>query len=205
MLAAGFVVNIKNSHALDVETPSPCGMVSKDSSKKRAHDRCDTPDGPEQSEDEGSLLQGYWRILESENTVAAICRNLRVSEMMTKQPEKIPATPVPATALPPMRTELEVATPHIREPSSKTKMATKKLHLICTSFSRGIPADYFREKTNIENLVYPAKTRHQSCTRQEVRAPVPSHIPNTFELIRDSRNRRANNRLIKRDEKDGEK
>lgn len=48
---------------------------------------------------------------------------------MTRAPEKIPATPHPAIALPPIRVELLGATPHIREPSSNTKIAARKAHL----------------------------------------------------------------------------
>ena len=55
--------------------------------------------------------------------------DLLVNEKITKPPEKIPATPVPATALPPIRTELDGATPHISDPTSKMNIAVKKLHL----------------------------------------------------------------------------
>jgi len=48
---------------------------------------------------------------------------------ITKDPEKIAATPIPATALPPIRIELVGAIPHISEPNSKMKMAIRKLHL----------------------------------------------------------------------------
>jgi len=49
---------------------------------------------------------------------------------MTKAPEKIPATPQPATALPPTRVGLFGATAHINDPTSKTKIAARKDHLI---------------------------------------------------------------------------
>jgi hypothetical protein len=54
-----------------------------------------------------------------------------VIEIMTRAPEKIPATPIPATALPTIKTVLEGATAQMREPISKMKTAAKKAHLTC--------------------------------------------------------------------------
>jgi hypothetical protein len=56
--------------------------------------------------------------------------NVPVREMMTKAPEKIPATPQPATALPPTRVGLLGATAHNNDPTSKTTIAARKDHLI---------------------------------------------------------------------------
>jgi hypothetical protein len=50
-------------------------------------------------------------------------------EMMTKAPEKMPATPMPAMALPTMRAVLDGATAQTNEPTSKMKMATRKVYL----------------------------------------------------------------------------
>jgi hypothetical protein len=47
-----------------------------------------------------------------------------------RAPEKMPAEPTPATALPMMRTIELGATPQIKLPSSKTPIATKYTHLI---------------------------------------------------------------------------
>ena len=52
-----------------------------------------------------------------------------VIEMITKAPEKIPATPIPAMARPTIKAVLVGATPQIKEPTSKRVMATKKAHL----------------------------------------------------------------------------
>jgi hypothetical protein len=46
--------------------------------------------------------------------------------MITKAPEKIPPTPMPATALPTISATLDGATAHISDPSSKTEIAVKK-------------------------------------------------------------------------------
>lgn len=48
--------------------------------------------------------------------------------MMTSAPEKIPATPIPATARPTIRTVLDGATAHINDPSSKRKTAHRNAH-----------------------------------------------------------------------------
>jgi hypothetical protein len=52
-----------------------------------------------------------------------------VIEIMTRAPEKMPATPIPATALPTIKTVLDGATAQIREPTSKIKTAARKAHL----------------------------------------------------------------------------
>lgn len=49
-------------------------------------------------------------------------------EMMTKAPEKMPATPIPAIARPTIKTELEGATPQIKDPISNMPTAVKKDH-----------------------------------------------------------------------------
>jgi hypothetical protein len=54
------------------------------------------------------------------------------AEMMTSAPEKIPAVPMPATALPTMRAVLDGAIAHTKEPSSNMKIATRKLYLTWT-------------------------------------------------------------------------
>lgn len=59
-------------------------------------------------------------------TMGLFC-NGREYAIMTSAPEKIPPTPIPAIALPTMSAVLEGATPHIKEPSSKTPMAHKKI------------------------------------------------------------------------------
>lgn len=51
--------------------------------------------------------------------------------MITKAPEKIPATPIPAMARPTIKTVLDGATAQIREPISKIRTAIKKPHLTC--------------------------------------------------------------------------
>lgn len=50
------------------------------------------------------------------------------SDMMTSPPENIPATPIPATALPTMRTTLDGATAQINEPISNSTTAPRKPH-----------------------------------------------------------------------------
>jgi hypothetical protein len=50
--------------------------------------------------------------------------------MITKAPEKIPPTPIPATALPIISVTLDGATAHISDPNSNTKIAPKKTVLI---------------------------------------------------------------------------
>jgi hypothetical protein len=55
--------------------------------------------------------------------------NVLEKDMITKAPENMPATPQPATALPPMRVGLLGATAHISDPNSNTNIATKKAHL----------------------------------------------------------------------------
>jgi hypothetical protein len=51
--------------------------------------------------------------------------------MITKAPEKIPATPIPAMARPTIRTVLDGATAQIRDPISKIRTAIKNPHLTC--------------------------------------------------------------------------
>lgn len=48
---------------------------------------------------------------------------------MINAPEKMPAPPTPAIALPAIKTEEELAAPQIKEPTSKMMMATRKVHL----------------------------------------------------------------------------
>jgi hypothetical protein len=52
-----------------------------------------------------------------------------VMEIITRAPEKIPATPIPAIARPTIKTVLEGATAQIKLPISKIRTATKKAHL----------------------------------------------------------------------------
>lgn len=56
-----------------------------------------------------------------------------VKEMMTRAPEKMPATPMPAMARPTMRTVLDGATAQMSEPSSKMQTAVRKPHFTCHS------------------------------------------------------------------------
>jgi hypothetical protein len=49
--------------------------------------------------------------------------------MITRAPEKIPATPIPAIALPTIKTVLDGATAQMSDPISKIKTATRKPHL----------------------------------------------------------------------------
>ena len=56
-----------------------------------------------------------------------VCANV------TSAPVKIPALPRPATARPTMRAVEFGATPHIRDPSSKMKRATRKTDLTLKS------------------------------------------------------------------------
>ena len=51
-----------------------------------------------------------------------------VLEMITRAPEKMPATPIPAIARPTIKTVLEGATPQISDPISKMVTAAKKDH-----------------------------------------------------------------------------
>ena len=51
----------------------------------------------------------------------ALCSGLTATPMMMRAPAKTPATPMPATARPTMSMVEEVATPQMREPSSKMK------------------------------------------------------------------------------------
>lgn len=52
---------------------------------------------------------------------------LALKPMMVYAPEPMPAAPTPAMARPTMRATLVGATPQMREPTSKMKMATRKL------------------------------------------------------------------------------
>ena len=53
-----------------------------------------------------------------------------VNDRMTRVPEKIPPTPIPATALPAISVLEFGATAQINDPSSKTKTEARKAHLI---------------------------------------------------------------------------
>jgi hypothetical protein len=55
--------------------------------------------------------------------------------MIMRAPENKPPTPMPAMALPTMRTVLLGATAHIKEPSSKMKIAVKNVPLILNGTS----------------------------------------------------------------------
>jgi hypothetical protein len=46
---------------------------------------------------------------------------------MTKAPENMPPTPMPAIALPTINAVLEGAAPHMMDPSSKTAIATRNV------------------------------------------------------------------------------
>lgn len=48
---------------------------------------------------------------------------------MINAPEKMPAPPTPAIALPAIKTAEELAAPQINEPISKIMMVTRKVHL----------------------------------------------------------------------------
>lgn len=52
-----------------------------------------------------------------------------VIDMITRAPENIPATPIPATALPTIRTVLLGATAQMSDPISKMRTAIRKPHL----------------------------------------------------------------------------
>lgn len=49
---------------------------------------------------------------------------------MTRAPEKMPAEPTPAMALPMIRAMDDGATPHMSEPSSNMPMAMRYTHLM---------------------------------------------------------------------------
>lgn len=51
--------------------------------------------------------------------------------MMTRAPENIPPTPIPATARPTMSAVLDGATAHIRDPNSNMPIAIKKTVRTC--------------------------------------------------------------------------
>ena len=50
--------------------------------------------------------------------------------MMVIPPFMIPAEPSPAIARPPMKSDEELATAHIREPNSKNAKYTRKVYLL---------------------------------------------------------------------------
>jgi hypothetical protein len=58
-----------------------------------------------------------------------------VCAMITRAPENKPPTPIPAMALPTMRTMLLGATAQIKEPISKTPIAAKNVPLTLSEMS----------------------------------------------------------------------
>lgn len=55
--------------------------------------------------------------------------SVRVWERITMEPEKRPAVPMPAMARPTMKATEVGATAHSKLPTSKMKMAVRKVHL----------------------------------------------------------------------------
>lgn len=92
---------------LDVETPSPRNMVRECTSQERSHDKGYSPDGPKQAEGERTLGQGNCHppLGQPFGPGPTFTRkslgpdHSPMKDIITVQPEKMPATPSPATAL----------------------------------------------------------------------------------------------------------
>jgi hypothetical protein len=77
-------------------------------------------------------------------------RHVREYADITRAPENIPPTPIPAIALPTIKAALEGALPHIKEPSSKTLIAVRKVPLIylkITQMSAEFPVERMAQRT----------------------------------------------------------
>jgi hypothetical protein len=80
-----------------------------------------------------------------------------VCAMIMRAPENKPPTPMPAMALPTMRTVLLGATAHIKEPISKMKIADKNVPLTLNGLSVKIRKS--KEMTYTESFVQSSETR----------------------------------------------